>query len=150
MRLSVSILGVALVNLTLIYASTVKAELGLTVEEAKKRLTGGESKEWVFKRFENILGRTDACKEGEIWQFLSKGQVEIRKCIEKQIDRKTIKWKLQKKSDLDLTITIGDQEYTILFKPLKAESKLEEMRFRIISAEKTTYTVDRHFTHERD
>lgn len=139
-----------LINLALLFASPAKAELELTVEEAKRRLTGGYSKEWVFKRFKHILRTNGSCKEGEIWQFHSKGQVEIRECIKQQIVRKTKKWKLKKESDLDLKITIGDTKYTIRFLPSKAKSECEEMRLRIISPEKTTYTVDRYFTYERD
>ena len=141
--------SVSLVALVSIWASLAAAPFGPTIEEATQRLTGGGSKEWVLKKFVTILGLKDECKDGEIWRFQSGGQIEVRECIEGKTRREKKVWQLRREDDLDLVVTVGDKEYTLLLPP-KPGDAVEEMRLRIISTETTTPTVDLRFTHEHD
>ncbi len=134
----------------LLVTTTALAAPASSIHEATQRLTAGSSKDWIFKRFETILGPKNACKKGEIWTFRSSGWVEIRRCVKGKTQLSKKRWQIQKKSDLDLLLIVGTLHYTILLPDPKPGSALEEMHLRIVSTRTTVPTTDMRFTHERD
>src|SRR5438128_1424472 len=80
-----------------------------------QRLTGTQSRDWIFERVETTLGGGDSCTKGEVWTFARTGTVEIRKCVNGLLHREQRPWSLRQENQLDTTIIIGPDSYTLLF-----------------------------------
>lgn len=95
-------------------------------EDLVNKLTGGNSKKWIFEREEKTLGKK--CIKGEADTFFKKDYLlKNDKCIDGDLKSTSSKWVVSKNSKGQDQITIHNKTYLIRIYPDKTNSKREIM-----------------------
>jgi hypothetical protein len=118
-----------------------------SLAQAKKRLAGEVSRDWVFQQVRTIMGAADRCTQGEVFRFQTDGTLTAERCVEGRLARETRRWALERESPYDLRLTIDGEPSTVLF---KTETGAQLMILRKRSDSKTAPTVDREFRLSQD
>ena len=121
----------------------------LTLDQARTKLTGGSSKEWVLVRVESFMGggAQRKCRQGETYTFHAKGTVTHKRCVDGQWQENTEPWSLSDLDELDRELAIGQQRFLLLLRDTAAE---EQARLRTRSRDKVIPSVDQILRYERD
>ena len=119
-------------------------------KEAINKLVGKNEKTWIFQRFEEYMGNKSKCISGESWTFFQDGRVVVKKCEGRSVKDEEKRWRVEQKSPIDITITVGEDEYLLIFPPPKRGSSRQSMILRLKSEIKIHSTKDLVFYYEVD
>jgi hypothetical protein len=140
---TVVVCALAAVNFAFIEASFAEEDLS-TIEQ---KLTGGTSRDWVFKQMRRTMGSSDECTQGVVYRFASDHKLVDEQCVNGHIKSETHTWSLERQGPLDVILKIDSKPFVLLF---KEEGNALLMRIRQRSASKTEPTVDREFRFEAE
>ena len=112
-----------------------------------EQLVGAESKTWTFKKIITISAYRNApCEQGTVWTFRRNRTVEKLECIERSLVRTLSDWAIETGDELDPTILIGDEAYTLVFPPSDPSDSTEKMFLRKVAPERDQETIDLRFS----
>jgi hypothetical protein len=118
------------------------------LKAAEQKLTGGTSRDWVFKQMRRTMGASDACQgNGEIYRFTADHKLIDEQCVDGHVKDQTHSWTLEKAEPLDLILKIDGKPFILL---LKDESNGLSMRIRQRSESKTIPTIDKELRFETE
>jgi hypothetical protein len=126
-----------------IFISTIVVAEELTIP----KLTGGESKTWMFKTFDVSLGSEVSCTTGKSYVFRLDNSVTIKECMNGAIQ--AIKHRFELSSDgIDTYITFLDVGYRAIYNTQMNSIGLEQEEL-VLRAEgsKTKPTIDIILSH---
>jgi hypothetical protein len=120
----------------------------LSVDEAEKKLTGGNSREWIYKHTSMKMSAPEDCSgEGEVYRFFADHHLVVDQCQNTKIVHTTRKWAIAQEGVLDIVLRIDNKPYYLLFKDMGIT---HSMILRERSDSKTVPTVDREFRLSND
>lgn len=131
-----------IVSLTLVFAAILSdstAEAG--DDSITNRLTGGSSREWVYKRIVRMMGPGDACSSGETYTFSSDHVVAITECTGGHIVVARRKWSTATNADGDIVLSIDGMPAQILL--FKDDKGSHFIHLRTPSDSPTTAVIDK-------
>ena len=138
----------ATATLVCCYCASVFAEtLTQSLEEARLKLTGDTSKEWVLVRVERFMGVRTECRQGETYTFHADHTVTYKLCVDGQWEETSETWSLNDIDELDRELVIGENRFILLFRDTEGE---EQARLRTRSSDKTVPSVDKILRYELD
>jgi hypothetical protein len=79
------------------------------------KLAGSHAREWVFKRWETMMGPGNRCKAGESYRFKADGSVAISSCVGGQTRTQTQPWAIESADALETHVKIGATSYILKF-----------------------------------
>lgn len=79
------------------------------------KLAGTHAKEWVFKKWETLMGPGNRCKAGESYRFKADGSVVISSCVDGQTHTETQPWAIESADDLETHVKVGTTSYILKF-----------------------------------
>jgi hypothetical protein len=92
------------------------AEGASPTEEAVAKLTGGSSREWVFKQMRSFMGNQSSCIEGEIYKFSVDKTLTIEQCVNGKINKSAHTWSIEESTPLNIIIKINGSPFVLLFR----------------------------------
>jgi len=118
------------------------------LKTAEQKLTGGTSRDWVFKQMRKAMGSSDACQgDGEIYRFTADHKLIDEQCVNGRIKTQTHSWTLEKEEPIDIILKIDGKPFVLLFRD---ESNGLSMKIRTRAISKTTPTIDKEFRFETE
>ena len=121
--------------------------IAIDTDAAVQKLAGDHSREWVYKKLIMIMGYSNACKEGEVYQFFVDHHLDIETCVGSKVVHTSHTWSVAQEGKLDLVLKIDDKPYYLLFKDT---GTVHSMMLRERSDSKTVPTVDLEFRLSND
>jgi hypothetical protein len=116
---------------------------------AEQQLTGGTSREWVFKRVVKSMGPGNSCSSGETYTFAADQSLTTKICQKGQLDTKRFSWRLSENGAGDSTLVVeGLGSFLVLFRNPPNGSHL--MRLRTRGQSPTQPTTDKEFRLNED
>jgi len=110
-------------------------------------LAGSQGREWVFKRWETLMGQGNRCLTGESYRFKTDHSVVITRCVAGQVERKTQAWGIESADALETHVKVGTTSYILKFWDERGKHC---MMLRIIGQSKIEPTMDKIFQLEAD
>jgi hypothetical protein len=117
------------------------------IEEATTKLTGGSSREWVFKQIRTSMGPGEACSQGETYRFASDRSLTIEQCVDGKINKTAKTWSMEQSGPLDIVIEISGTPFILMFRDA---GTTHFMRLRTPAESKLDPTTDREFRLSED
>ena len=106
------------------------------------KLAGSHAKEWVFKKWETLMGPGNRCKAGESYRFKADGSVIISNCVDGQTHNETLPWAIESADALETHVKVGNTSYVLKFWD---NATGHFMMLRIMGQSKTDLTKDKIF-----
>jgi hypothetical protein len=106
------------------------------------KLAGSHAKEWVFKKWETLMGPGNHCKSGESYRFKADGSVVISSCVNSQTQTQTQPWAIESADALETHVKVGTTSYILKFWD---NSTGHFMMLRIMGQSKINPTKDKIF-----
>jgi hypothetical protein len=106
------------------------------------KLAGPRAKEWVFRKWETLMGPGNHCKSGESYRFKADGSVIISSCINGQTQTQTQPWAIESADALETHVRVGTTSYLLKFWDNAAG---HFMMFRTMGQSKVDPTKDKIF-----
>ncbi len=120
----------------------------ISMVEAAKKPTGGNSREWIYKHSDMTMSASEKCSEnGEIFRFFADHRVAIDKCEDQKIVHTTHSWAITQEGQLDIVLRIDNYSYYLLFKD---KGPIHSMILRERPGSRSTPTVDREYRLSND
>lgn len=79
------------------------------------KLAGTHAREWVFKKWETLMGPENRCKTGESYRFKADGSVTISSCVDGQTRTQTQPWAIESADALETHVKVGADSYILKF-----------------------------------
>jgi len=112
--------------------------------DASVQLTGGSSREWVYRRVVNMMGADDACKAGEAYTFSKDGTLTVRQCVNQHLLTMHHKWSVTSAENGDTILAIDEEpSYVLLFSSDRTGGHF--MHLRTKNKRQTEPVVDKVF-----
>lgn len=114
------------------------------------QLTGGASREWVFRRFVRSMGADGSCISGETYTFEEAGpSLAIRECRSNKLVVSRYPWRVAEAASSDpLLVVDGLGTFVLLFRD--ADDGSHFMRLRTPGHTPTQPTIDKEFRLSED
>ena len=77
-------------------------------------LTNDQQKEWIFERYQVVMGGSEDCEKGKAYTFKSENKVEYKECADGKWSRTENAFTLEEESSYDWWITIGETRYYLV------------------------------------
>ena len=120
----------------------------MTVEAATQKLTGGKSREWIYKHTSTTMSADEKCSgEGQVYRFFADHHLVVDHCENEKIVHTTHGWAMAQEGQLDIIVRIDNKPYYLLFKD---SGNMHSMILRQRSDSKTVPTVDLEFRLSND
>jgi hypothetical protein len=117
------------------------------VQSTESKLTGGNSRAWIYQRIDKTMGASDECHQGKIYHFAANHTVINEHCVDGHVKSDTHAWHVEKSGPLDLVLRIDGQAFILLF---KSESTGMLMKLRRFGTSKPDPTTDEEFRFESE
>lgn len=66
----------------------------LSIDDAKKFLTNGSYRDWIFKNYKTDLGTSSCTGDGQLFEFLNNGKLIWKKCKNGNSIDTTLSWSI--------------------------------------------------------
>jgi hypothetical protein len=122
----------------------------MSVDAATQKLTGGNSREWIYKHTFTRMSAAEKCSgegKGTVYRFFADYHLVIDQCQNEKIVHTTHSWAIAQKGQLDIIVRIDNKPYYLLFKD---SGNVHSMMLRERSDSKTVPTVDLEFRLSND
>lgn len=118
-------------------------------DTAEQQLTGGSSREWVFKRVVRSMGPGNSCTSGETYTFAADHFMVSQECKSGHLDAKRFSWRLSNTGNGDTALAVdGLGTFVVLFRD--TPDGAHWMRLRTRGEGPPQPTVDKEFRLNED
>jgi hypothetical protein len=143
---AVSTVILASALIPVVSAKPVPQKPDVNVQTAAQRLVGENTRTWIFKRIEVVMGGSGRCTSGETLSFSADHKVEIKICENQHLVTKSLNWSLSQEGSLDLVVMIGATPYSLTF---WRKGSATFMRLRTLTDTRITPRVSKVFLLEK-
>jgi hypothetical protein len=120
---------------------------GSPADEAAQKLAGDGSRDWTFVQMRKLMGAEQNCIEGEVYEFSSDKSLTIEQCLNGKVNSTKHHWSIEETGPIDITISIDNDQYVLLF---KETDKSYLMKLRRLAGIKATPTIDKEFSRPKE
>lgn len=118
-------------------------------DSPEQQLTGGSSRQWVFKRIVRSMGAGDACSSGETYTFESDHALLVRDCKDGRLTTRRFTWRLADAGPGDTALVVdGLGTFVLLFRDVPNGGRFMRLRTRGVVPNQPT--MDKEFLLNED
>jgi hypothetical protein len=133
----------------LLVAAIGRPVVALAQDSPEQQLTGGSSREWVFRRIVVSLGPGNSCTSGETDTFSADHSLTVQECKNGHLDTKRFSWHVTNVGSDDTVLVVdGLDNFLILFRD--TPDGVHWMRLRTRGKSPIQPTVDKEFRSNED